>query len=535
MKEMPTYEELLAMQETWAREKKCMLGVINDMSEKINDMSEKMNELLELLKRKDERIAQLEQMHFGSKSDKKKGGTLPPGPGLFDDQFNEASEAEAEAVKKTVKEIDETAQKRRQKAKREPKRPGKYRYCGLEERITTLYPEGINMDDYDIIGNDVTRILHSQEAKLWVEVIERPILRRKADKYNPNPCILQAEVPRAIIGGNHVAADVLSQLIIDKFVYHIPEYRQVKRYADMGVTLPASTINDWIHAVANKLYPLYEALAEDLRSRCYLQVDEVPWNIADGKGKTRKGYAWQFFDATPDSHGLYFYYYKGSRAVTIPQAQLHGYRGAIQADGYAAYEYLEKQDGVTLLGCMAHVRRKFIEAQNSHPRLAAEALRYIEILYELEANLRDANATPEETAAQRQAKALPIMDAMEAWMKAASTQCTPGDLMGKALSYAYQQWPRLKRYALNGIYQIDNNPVERHQRPTVMGRKNYLFCKNDRGAEDNAVFYSLLESCDAVGLNPLAWLTDILGKLHDDMDDDALRQLLPYYYKKSRE
>ena len=120
-------------------------------------------------------------------------------------------------------------------------------------------------------------------------------------------------------------------------------------------------------------------------------------------------------------------------------------------------------------------------------------------------------------------------------MEAASAECTPSDPMGKAIDYAYKLWPRLRRYAENGIYRIDNNAVERNQRPTVMGRKNYLFSKNDSGAVDNAIFYTLLESCDIVGLNPQEWLTDVLTTLRDDTPPEEIEQMLPYYYKKSRE
>ena len=141
----------------------------------------------------------------------------------------------------------------------------------------------------------------------------------------------------------------------------------------------------------------------------------------------------------------------------------------------------------------------------------------------------------ERIATERQTKAIPIMDAMEKWMQNVHTQCTPSDSMGKAIDYAYKLWPRLKRYALDGRYHIDNNPVERSQRPSVIGRKNYLFSKNDSGAVDNAIFYSLIESCDLVGLEPLKWLTDVLTKLHDDTSPEQIRLMLPYYYKKSQE
>ena len=162
-------------------------------------------------------------------------------------------------------------------------------------------------------------------------------------------------------------------------------------------------------------------------------------------------------------------------------------------------------------------------------------IKWLTLLYELEANLRAEGATYDKIAEERRSKAIPIMDAMEKWMENVHTQCTPSDPMGKALDYAYKLWPRLRRYALDGRYHIDNNPVERNQRPSVLGRKNYLFSKNDSGALDNAVFYSLIESCDIVGINPLQWLTDVLQNLHDDTPPEQIKSMLPYYYKKSRE
>ena len=225
----------------------------------------------------------------------------------------------------------------------------------------------------------------------------------------------------------------------------------------------------------------------------------------------------------------------GSRAGSLPRAELRDFHGAIQTDGYGVYDYFELQDDVTLLGCMAHVRRKFTDAQSSHPELAVQAVKWLTLLYELEANLRAEGATYDKIAEERRSKAIPIMDAMEKWMENVHTQCTPSDPMGKALDYAYKLWPRLRRYALDGRYHIDNNPVERNQRPSVLGRKNYLFSKSDSGALDNAVFYSLIESCDIVGINPLQWLTDVLQNLHDDTPPEQIRLVLPYYYKKSRE
>ena len=507
MKTAPTYEELLA--EIYAlRAREIMLK---------------------------ERIAFLERRLFGAKSDRLTYVNPDDQPGLFDEMFKEAMDEKASQIDKMADDIEKESQKRRKSAKKKPCRPAKYRYTGLEERTTTIVPENVNIEEYDIIGKDVSRILHYEKSKVWVEIIERPIFRLKEDKNVPAPQICQAKAPEAVIGGNHVGADMLAQIVIDKYRYHLPEYRQVKRYADLGIKLPTSTINDWIHAVASKLDPLYEALRHDILEGDYLQIDEVPWRIADKPGKSRRGYAWQFLDNRPRSHGLYFLYMNGSRAGTIPRAELLNFHGAIQTDGYGVYDYFEYQDNVTLLGCMAHVRRKFTDAQNTHPQLAAQAVKWIEVLYKLEANLKAEGADFERIATERQTKAIPIMDAMEKWMQNVHTQCTPSDSMGKAIDYAYKLWPRLKRYALDGRYHIDNNPVERSQRPSVIGRKNYLFSKNDSGAVDNAIFYSLIESCDLVGLEPLKWLTDVLTNLHDDTSPEQIRLMLPYYYKKSQE
>ncbi len=481
------------------------------------------------------RIAYLERMLYGSKSDKLLSKEVDNQPGLFDDFFKEEMNEKMAQIEETAKEIEAETKKRRERSKKKSSRPTQYRYTGLEERKTVIMPDGLDESECDIIGTDVTRILHREPAKVWVEVIERPILRKKADKNELYPHIYQAKAPQAVIGGNHIGADMLSQIIIDKFRYHLPEYRQVKQYADLGVKLPTSTLNDWVHAVASKLDPLYEALRNDIRHSDYLQIDEVPWRIADLKGKSRKGYAWQFLDNRPQSHGLYFLYMNGSRAGEIPRAELRDFQGAIQTDGYGVYDYFEQQDNVTLLSCMAHVRRKFTDAQKSFPQLAIQAVKWIELLYNLEANLKAQNASYDRIAAERQSKAIPIMNVMEKWMENVHTQCTPSDPMGKALDYAYKLWPRLQRYALDGRYNIDNNPVERNQRPSVIGRKNYLFSKSDSGAFDNAIFYSLIESCDIVGVNPLQWLTYVLQNLHEDTPSEEIKLMIPYYYKKSRE
>ena len=136
-------------------------------------------------------------------------------------------------------------------------------------------------------------------------------------------------------------------------------------FSELGIKLPTSTVNDWMHATANVLYPLYESQREAVMAGSYVRIDEVPWNIADRKGQaSRKGYAWQFRDVSPHSRGTFFYYHKGSRGGEIPRTQLRGYRGVIQNDGYKVYNEFENVPGITVLACMAHIRRKFVDAQS---------------------------------------------------------------------------------------------------------------------------------------------------------------------------
>ena len=180
-----------------------------------------------------ERIAYLERLLWGGKRDRR----VAQGPTLFDTFFNEAAESKEAAIASTVREIRKEAEKRRAGSGKKPERPERYLYAGLPEEWRTEYPRGVNLAEYDIIGKKVTRILHRSPARIWVECVERPVLRKKGERDIPSPSILQAPAPVPVLGGGHVAADFLAGVLADKFVYHIPEYRQVKMYADAGVKL----------------------------------------------------------------------------------------------------------------------------------------------------------------------------------------------------------------------------------------------------------------------------------------------------------
>lgn len=183
---------------------------------------------------------------------------------------------------------------------------------------------------------------------------------------------------------------------------------------------------------------------------------------------------------------------------------------------------------------MAHVRRKF-EALAADDKNAARILKLIGTLYELEENLKHKNAPPDEIKKERKDKAYPIITFIEAFMKDIFKEYTPGEAMYKAIKYAFAVWVRIGRYTLDGHFLIDNNLMEQSVRPITLGRKNYLFCGNNQGAEDNAIFYTFMACCRDAGIEPYAWLTDVLSRPLPDTPEEELVKLLPANYKKQKQ
>lgn len=491
------------------------------------------------------RVEWLERQLFGSTSDKRTEhpastgaeGTAEIQMTLFDEDYlkaYEAAKAEAEASSEEIRR-DEEVRKANAKAKAEAssqasrKERRTPRYANLECRTTTLLPEGIDVEECVCIGEDIAEVLRRDPAKFWKEVIRRPKYIKRSEMGQDTVTVYQAQAPDRAIGNCRVGAEIIAWLIINKFQWSLPEYRVAAMLRQQGIDIPTSTINDWIHLAADKLYLLYLRLKARILSRSdYVQADEVPFNINDRKGKIRKGYAWQVNDCSGQHLGRFFHYDKGSREKAVPQGLFVDYRGAVQVDGYQGYDFLELSPSVTLLSCLAHVRRKFTDAEREDPR-ASYPLDQIHLLYELERQLAERQATPEEIAKERQRKAEPILNLLDAWMEAIQTSVMPKSHLGKAIGYTYRLMPRLRRYCLDGRYHIDNNTCEQGNRTPVIGRKNYLFSANDHYAEDNATFYSLIETCVDLGVDPLGWLTEVLSKPLLDMTDTELDHLLPQY------
>ncbi len=495
--------------------------------EKIQQLEQENTLLKEQLQRKNERILYLERQLFGRRSEKKLPNYCDAQLSLFDaKQGMQDLEIETPELTSLVEDIKQKAEKRRN-TKKELSITEKRSYkipADIERRETILNPQNVDTSGMIKIGEDVTERLMLDQAKFWVERTVRPVYKMKQEKNAVSTTIVQAPLKPTILPGSMVGESVISQIIIDKFLYHIPESRQAKRFKPLGMNITTSRINRWVHATADKLYPLYMAQVNRILSADYIQVDETTHSIIDRPGSARKGYTWVV--RSVKFPGVFFHYDKGSRSQEVILKLLKDYKGALQTDGYAAYSIYEEKQGVLPLGCMAHVRRKFENALLTTPE-AQKALDYISLLYMLERNLEEEKADYEQIRKEREQKAYPILQQMENWMKQAYNSCTPKSPLGKAISYAFGMWPRISRYCKEGYYQIDNNGVENAIRPIALGRKNYLFSANNNGAEDNCIFYTLIGSCLQAGIDPHQWLNSTLEKIPKLKTPINWEELLP--------
>ncbi len=446
-------------------------------------------------------------------------------PTLFDQSLSEEDQAKLDAEVKAMEERN--AKTIEVKAhKRDVRKPVLSGSLPIEE--THIYPEGVQDNpEYVEIGVENTDTVAIQPARMYVKRIVRHkfVLRSQLQIEDPDrQAFLIAPLPETIRPKGMADASLLADILINKYVYHLPFYRQIQKYKELGVLLNDATIGDWFAAVCEKLRPLYDKLREQIMSSEYIQVDESTLPVIDNeKHRAVKGYMWAVRDALTGS--VYFHYDMGSRSGDTARKLIGGYRGAVQTDGYEVYESFENAPGKRMIGCWAHVRRKFVEALDENRKYASEAIVYIGKLYKIEAEMREAGLSAEEVRERRQKESYPLIQEFEKWMDAVADKFKPKSRMGKALVYTYTLLPRLSRYVLDGRYNIDNNGIENAIRPLALGRKNYLFAGNHDAAVRAAIVYSLFSSCKAAGIEARAWLEDILICLPSHEGD--LADLLP--------
>lgn len=318
---------------------------------------------------------------------------------------------------------------------------------------------------------------------------------------------------------------LLAKVIIDKYTDHLPLYRQSQRFARDGISIPDSTMADWIAAVCRLMDPLYEKLKQKILASGYVQADETPIKVLDSekKGASHRGFHWTY---QAPAEGLVLFDYRPARSRCGPAFVLREYKGWLQTDGYAAYDDFEKREGIYLVGCMAHVRRYFEKALANDKENAGMVLSMIRELYAVEREAREAGLSHGERKALRAQKALPVMNRLGNWLNENINTFLPKSPMGEAVHYAAGRFKYVARYLEDGQLEIDNNLAENAIRPIAIGRKNYLFAGSHEGAKRAAMLYSFIGTCKRNGIEPFTWLRDTLAKIQDH-PVNRIEELLP--------
>ena len=394
------------------------------------------------------------------------------------------------------------------------------------EEIVVVEPEEVEAEPeaFEKISEEETFEVDIHPPKLFKRRIVYPKYRRKDDKAQP-PVI--APALKRPIDGSYASAGLLAWIVLNKYVQHMPLYRQEKASPMWGAQLSRKTMSDWVEAVAEWLKPIYNHIKQQLLSAPYLQGDETPVQYCDPdhkKGKTEQGWLW----AISCPGGDVIFDWRLSRRHGELTSLLDGYDGLLQSDAYGAYEdYASKHPQLTLLGCMAHARRKFCDALSSHPREAGLVLELIGKLYAHESAYREEQLDAPERLARRGRDTPITLQRLKRVIAVCSHRALPKSALGKACTYATNQWERLIAYTDHGIAEIDNNLMENAIRPSALGKKNFLFIGHPDAGERSAIIYSLVLSCQSHGVDPHTYLKDVLSRLPTMTNQDDIGDLAP--------
>jgi transposase len=382
------------------------------------------------------------------------------------------------------------------------------------------------------LGDDVTEVLEKVPARLKV-------IRHVRPRYACRACeaVLQAPAPGLPIERGRPGPGLLAHVLVSKYLDGLPLYRLSGILARGGVEIERQTLADWVGHGAWWLAPLAEAIGAYATGRGVVWTDDTPIAVlAPGRGRTRQARFWVYaFDPRPwDGTGppAAFYRYSPDRKGERPRGHLAGFAGWLHADAYAGYDALtlprgNKPPRITHVACMAHARRRLFEVHEATKSpIAEEGLRRIQELYATEAEINGRPA--ERRRGEREARSKPLLDALRAWMLAQRRRLSGKSALGKALQYALNRWDALARYVEDGRLSIDNNLAERQLRGIAVTRKNFLFLGSDAGGQRAAIVYTVAETAKPNGLDPEAYIADVLERLAKGHPINRLDDLLPW-------
>ena len=357
-----------------------------------------------------------------------------------------------------------------------------------------------------------------------------------AGNSSSGPVVIAATKPASPIARGLPGPGLLANLIVSKYVDHLPLYRLERIYQRQGVLLPRSTTCDWLAACAELLHPLYDRLVSLVLQSRWLHTDDTTVkNQQPAEGATATARLWVYLGDT--AHPYNVFDFTATRKRDGPQQFLTNFRGYLHADAFSGYDALYPpapsgaEAAIVEVACNAHARRKFYEARGSDAVRSHQALAYYGQLYEIERQARDWEET--QRWQMRQDLAVPILEKFKSWLEAQRAEVLPKSPMSEAIGYALNNWTALVRYTEAGFLSIDNNVAEREMKRIAIGRKNWLFVGSERGGATAAVLLSFTSTCQRLQVEPWAYLQDVLSRL-PTMPAEQLDSLVPDRWKAAR-
>lgn len=373
--------------------------------------------------------------------------------------------------------------------------------------------EGENLEDYEAVGEKVTCRLAQRPASYVVLRYVRKVYKKKEDgKFSCPPA------PSAVLEKSCADVSFLAGLLIDKFTYHLPLYRQHQRLTAAGIHLSRATLTNLVHRSAELLEPVYEAQLRSILASEVLAMDETPIKAGrkerppPHRGQMKTCYFWPIYG---DRDEIAFPFSRTRGSAMVREA-LKGYVGTLLSDGYRVYDrYADAVNGIVHAQCWSHARRYFEKAESAGPTRAREALKQIAELYEQDAEMKEKALSPEKVLAYRGEHAKPIVDRFFEWLQATEKELIllPTDPLTKAVSYVVKREKSLRVFLEYPNVPLDTNHLERAIRPIAVGRKNWLFCWTEVGAKYVGIIQSLLSTCRVQGVDSYTYLVDVLQRI----------------------
>lgn len=384
--------------------------------------------------------------------------------------------------------------------------------------------------DYTVVSEKTSYRLAQQPASYTVLAIVRPVV-----KLAKTGALAAPATPPAVLPGSYADVSLLAGLLVDKFRFHLPLYRQHQRLAAAGIRVSRAALTTWVHRTAALLEPLYEAQLDSILESQVLAMDETPIRAGRKKGergqpgKMKTGYFWPLYG---DRDEVAFPF-APTRAHGHVEAILGDFQGTLLSDGYEAYHRFQaRREAVVHALCWAHARRQFVKAEAVEPARVEAALSRIRALYDVEREIRESKLTGEAKLARRAKHSQPLVADFFAWLEEelVAHALLPSNPFTKAAHYALERKDGLEVFLTEPDVPLDTNHLERALRPIPMGRKAWLFCWTELGAERVGQIQSLISTCVLHGIDPYTYLVDVLQRI-DTHPFSKVEQLTPRLWK----